>query len=373
MANTRTPEEILALREAMLARQQARAAGEDVPPPGTPLLAEGDAEEAPPPVAEPEPAAAAEPEPVAQPEAQMATSAQAETPATEEAVDLAARPKGYKRSSEEVLALREAMLARKQAREAGERVPPHGTPLTETATEAASAPQAQPTPAKTAPVKAAPPKAASAQKTATPVKKAATPKPKPTRKKKEPAAPEPPKPVTRREFLNWAWLGAMTLLTAETLGISVLFLYPNFKVGEFGGIFPAGIVEEVVPEKNSTPIAYNDGKFWLTNTDNGIYAIYKICTHLGCLYNWIETTNRFECPCHGSKFELTGEFIEGPAPTSLHRFPILAVDPDDGTTLATSPEDGSGWPLDNIPDGSRLMVDTGKRIQLTTKSIPDKG
>ena len=45
-----------------------------------------------------------------------------------------------------------------------------------------------------------------------------------------------------------------------------------------------------------------------------------VCTHLGCLYKWAQSNNRFECPCHGSKFSREGFYIEGPAPRSLDTF-----------------------------------------------------
>ncbi len=42
------------------------------------------------------------------------------------------------------------------------------------------------------------------------------------------------------------------------------------------------------------------------------------CTHLGCIPTKVDTG--FEgwfCPCHGSKFDVTGRVIKGPAPTNL--------------------------------------------------------
>ena len=89
----------------------------------------------------------------------------------------------------------------------------------------------------------------------------------------------------------------------------------------------------------------------------GILALYKVCTHLGCLYDWAAITSRFECPCHGSKFELTGDYISGPARRSLDRFVIQAV-ASDGSIKET---DAEGKPL--VIDGNEtLIVDTGKRI-----------
>ena len=66
-------------------------------------------------------------------------------------------------------------------------------------------------------------------------------------------------------------------------------------------------------------------------------------------------------PCHGSQFELNGEYIQGPAPRSLDRFVLRIIDPQNNQVLA---EADNGEPL-QLPDNPNaiIQVDTGKRIQ----------
>ncbi|HSF81438.1 MAG TPA: Rieske 2Fe-2S domain-containing protein [Anaerolineales bacterium] len=166
-------------------------------------------------------------------------------------------------------------------------------------------------------------------------------------------------PVNRREFLNLAWLASLGILTVNLGGVTYLFAMPRFKEGEFGGIFTVGKVSEL-PSAGSPPVNYPKVKLWLSNTEQGVVGLYKVCTHLGCLYNWDEQGNRFLCPCHGSQFEANGTYITGPAPRSLDRFVIRVVDPDSGEVLA---EAAAGEPM-QLPDNPNavIQVDTGQRI-----------
>lgn len=56
--------------------------------------------------------------------------------------------------------------------------------------------------------------------------------------------------------------------------------------------------------------------------DGGLLAISRKCTHLGCAVPWVSEHNRFECPCHASAFDHTGQVIQSPASRALDLFPI---------------------------------------------------
>jgi cytochrome b6-f complex iron-sulfur subunit len=156
----------------------------------------------------------------------------------------------------------------------------------------------------------------------------------------------PPKPVKpaakkgedqddRRGFLEIALGSAMAVgftALSVTGGLFSLglarFLFPNvlaeppskFKVG-FKDAFPSGKVEtKFVPQYG----------VWVVNGDfqgqQQIYALKTVCTHLGCTPSWLESEQKFKCPCHGSGFYKDGINFEGPAPRPLERYAIRTAD-----------------------------------------------
>ena len=168
------------------------------------------------------------------------------------------------------------------------------------------------------------------------------------------------KPVNRREFLNFAWMVSLGFLTVSMSGITYLFSLPLFGEGEFGGEIPVGEVGDL-PEVGTPPVNIPKFKLWVSNTEQGVLALYKVCTHLGCLYNWNSQEGKFICPCHGSQFQPDGTYIQGPAPRNLDRFVVKLQTPDGLVVAETDP--ATGDPL-QVPDdpGLVIRVDTGQRI-----------
>jgi cytochrome b6-f complex iron-sulfur subunit len=192
------------------------------------------------------------------------------------------------------------------------------------------------------------------------------------------------KGMSRREFLYYIWGASLALYGAQFTGLLVWFLLPRFREGEFGGTFSLDI--STLPEVNTAPLNFPDGRFWLVNLDSdpgvandlmyqaqdesqpikGVAAIYKVCTHLGCIYAWTPTNSRFECPCHGSKYRLDGRRVESPAPRTLDRFRIAAMAEDKTTVLAeaqlTQIEGVDFYAPLELPDGTAFIrIDTGDR------------
>jgi glycine/D-amino acid oxidase-like deaminating enzyme/nitrite reductase/ring-hydroxylating ferredoxin subunit len=53
--------------------------------------------------------------------------------------------------------------------------------------------------------------------------------------------------------------------------------------------------------------------------DGTLHAVSLRCTHLGCLVRWNGGERSWDCPCHGSRFDVEGRVLEGPAVHPLER------------------------------------------------------
>lgn len=166
--------------------------------------------------------------------------------------------------------------------------------------------------------------------------------------------------VNRREFLNLAWLASLGFLTLQLGGYTIAFAFPRFKEGEFGGIFTFGPTS-ALPDVGTPPLNFPKVKMWITNTEEGLMALYKVCPHLGCLYGWSDQEVKFICPCHGSQYEYDGDYISGPAPRSLDHFVISIVDGETGEVLAATTENGGPVVIPDNPNAV-VKIDTGKKV-----------
>ncbi|HEU5074235.1 MAG TPA: Rieske 2Fe-2S domain-containing protein, partial [Polyangiaceae bacterium] len=44
-----------------------------------------------------------------------------------------------------------------------------------------------------------------------------------------------------------------------------------------------------------------------------LHAVSAICTHLGCQVAFNASERSWDCPCHGSRFDVDGAVLDGPA------------------------------------------------------------
>ena len=127
--------------------------------------------------------------------------------------------------------------------------------------------------------------------------------------------------LNRREFFSYLAVGWVTFSAAFTglLSLVFRFLYPNVNF-EPEMDFIAGTVQDFdVGVDERWKKVYG---VWMVKQEGKLFALSNICTHLGCIPNWLPAELKFKCPCHGSGFYVSGINFEGPAPRPLERYKI---------------------------------------------------
>jgi cytochrome b6-f complex iron-sulfur subunit len=149
--------------------------------------------------------------------------------------------------------------------------------------------------------------------------------------------------VTRRQFFN------RSIVVSFALGLSgfgagvLAFLWPS-GAGGFGSKINVGSIDDIKADiaDGGGFAYYPEGRMWiteypssaldkaravyspseLTGMEEGLVALYQKCPHLGCRVPACDSSQWFECGCHGSQYNRVGEKRGGPAPRGMDHFAV---------------------------------------------------
>ena len=146
--------------------------------------------------------------------------------------------------------------------------------------------------------------------------------------------------VTRRQFFNRGILSGLGLAVAGFGGAALAFVWPS-SAGGSGAKVDVGSLDAVGADLEAKRPFYNaSAKLYIqpypkadvkkaekiyappvvAGMAQGYVALSQKCPHLGCRVPWCQTSQWFECPCHGSKYNRVGEKRGGPAPRGMDRY-----------------------------------------------------
>jgi hypothetical protein len=171
------------------------------------------------------------------------------------------------------------------------------------------------------------------------------------------------KTISRREFLYYLWGASAALFGIGACGAMTWYALPHARANEASGLFTVEL--DKIPKPGDPPIGIPEGRFWLSNTPQGLLALNIFCVFEVSIYGractlikWVPANDRFECPWCGSKYRKDGTFIErqGPAPRDLDRFAVQVT-----TASGTRRTPAAGGPAD-IQGATGIVVDTGNLI-----------
>lgn len=71
-------------------------------------------------------------------------------------------------------------------------------------------------------------------------------------------------------------------------------------------------------------IVLHDGRKMAIHRDDGgaLHAVSPVCTHMKCDVTWNAAEKTWDCPCHGSRFGIGGDVINGPATKALEKIEV---------------------------------------------------
>ena len=164
---------------------------------------------------------------------------------------------------------------------------------------------------------------------------------------------------TRRQFFNRSIVIMMLASLGAFGGSCLAFLWPPSGVAGFGGKIKVGRITDILADiKAAGGFLYKpEGRMWITEypigslekarkiysapvlagMEHGVTVLYQKCPHLGCRVPNCNTSQWFECPCHGSQYNRVGEKRGGPAPRGMDRFVVSVTDDiltvDTGTVI----------------------------------------
>jgi cytochrome b6-f complex iron-sulfur subunit len=154
--------------------------------------------------------------------------------------------------------------------------------------------------------------------------------------------------VTRRKFLNRALYVVFGLFLAQFALGALSYVWPKLK-GGFGAPINAGNLDELKAALSDggtiTPVFLPAAQAWVVPFETsklagssyegvpfvvaggesdgvGVMALWQRCVHLGCRVPDCIPSQGFECPCHGSRYNIHGEYNSGPAPRNMDRFSL---------------------------------------------------
>jgi cytochrome b6-f complex iron-sulfur subunit len=118
---------------------------------------------------------------------------------------------------------------------------------------------------------------------------------------------------SRRDFFGRVGVAACAVAAAGSGVVTLDFLKPKV------------LFEPPTRFRAGSPLDYPEGvvrfnkqqRAYVIGAPGGVYALSAVCTHLGCITRFLSDEKCIACPCHGSRFDLEGNVIHGPAPRPL--------------------------------------------------------
>ena len=130
--------------------------------------------------------------------------------------------------------------------------------------------------------------------------------------------------MDRRKFLNWVGAGLLATslpvaIAACNSGSSDSSASDSTAKDADGAGTAVGTLSQleqdgfILDESGADPVLVVADP----NAAGSVIAVNPTCTHAGCAVEWNAEQTQFICPCHNSKFDVSGAVTQGPATRPL--------------------------------------------------------
>lgn len=127
--------------------------------------------------------------------------------------------------------------------------------------------------------------------------------------------------MDRKEFLKTSGI-----LTVSGLAALVAFIESCKKTENSAPVAPTvNFNLDLTSSSNSAlnnvgGYVYNSGVIVACIATNSYVALSQACTHQGCTVTY--SSNSFNCPCHGGRYDTNGNVTAGPPPSPLKKYTV---------------------------------------------------
>jgi cytochrome b6-f complex iron-sulfur subunit len=127
--------------------------------------------------------------------------------------------------------------------------------------------------------------------------------------------------LTRRNFLDTFAVALSAAAIASGAVLGGLYASPPHERRTDTDELDVGSVSEIEAQGSRT-FRFGREPCVVIAAGGKFHALSTICSHLGCIVQWVPKSQHLACPCHRASFDLEGNVREGPPPRPLTAYSV---------------------------------------------------